>query len=310
MIPDHVKEFMSSTLMSHTASRDAQLQPYIIRGFGVKAHPNQTTVTFYIAELHSEQMIENFEKNGRVALTVSEPLSFEAYQLKGKFISWRRNNKQDDQFVDEYQTQIYEKVTKMGIPEEIFTKWNIWMYKPCVAITFDVEEVFGQTPRPETGELISEKGSAYQGYERGLEPQMVRKINQMQSIPDELQPALQGFVPGTVGTCSLDAEPNVTFITQAYYVDEHHIALSRQFFNKTAKNVTENPKAHIQVFHPETGEDWRLVAEYERSEPEGDLFDSMEMQLEAIASTTGMTDVFNLLSADIYAVISIERCNR
>ncbi len=132
----------------------------------------------------------------------------------------------------------------------------------------------------------------------------------MDSIPDELQPALQGAVPGTVATCSLDGEPNATYIAQAYYVDEHHIALSRQFFKKTARNIAENPKAYIQIVHPETGEDWRLVIEYVRSETEGELFDRMKMQIEAIASMTGMTDVFRLLSTDIHKVISIERCNR
>jgi hypothetical protein len=132
----------------------------------------------------------------------------------------------------------------------------------------------------------------------------------MQSIPEELIPALQGTIPSTLATCSLDGEPNVAFLHQVYQVDEHHIALSRQFFNKTIQNMTENPQVHITVAHPETGEDWRLVAEYVRSETEGDLFDEMTMQLEAIASMEGMTDVYHLLSADVCKVISIERCNR
>ncbi len=132
----------------------------------------------------------------------------------------------------------------------------------------------------------------------------------MQIIPDELQPALQGALPGTVATCSLDGEPNATYFAQAYYVDEHHIALSRQFFNKTTHNLAKNPKAYVQLVHPETGEDWRLVVEYVGSETEGELFDRMKMQIEAIASMSGMTDVFRLLSTDIHKVISIKRCNR
>ena len=132
----------------------------------------------------------------------------------------------------------------------------------------------------------------------------------MQRIPDELQPALQGALPGTVATCSLDGEPNATYFAQAYYVDEHHIAFSRQFINETAHNIAENPKVHVQVAHPETGADWRSVIEYVRSETEGEFFDRMKMQIEAIASMSGMTDVFRLLSTDIHKVISIKRCNR
>ncbi len=72
----------------------------------------------------------------------------------------------------------------------------------------------------------------------------------------------------------------------------------------------ENSQAEVLAAHPETGEDWRLVVEYIRSETEGELFEEMEMQLEAIASTEGMTDVFRLLSADVCKIVSIERCNR
>ncbi len=132
----------------------------------------------------------------------------------------------------------------------------------------------------------------------------------MQRIPEAMQPALQGAIPSTLATCSLGGEPNLAFLHQVFPVDEFHVALSRQFFNKTIQNMKENPQISIQVSHPGTGEDWRFAAEYVRSETEGELFDNMAMQLEAIASAEGMSDVYRLLSADVCKIISIERCNR
>ncbi len=131
----------------------------------------------------------------------------------------------------------------------------------------------------------------------------------MESIPEELIPALQGVIPSTLTTCSLEGEPNLAFLHEVYQVDEFHVALSRQFFNKTIRNMKENPQVNIQVCQPGTGEDWRLVAEHVRSETEGTLFENMEMQLDAIATTEGMTDVCRLLSADVCRIISIERCS-
>ncbi len=157
MIPDQVKECISGTAMSVTASRDAQFRPSHVRAFGVNVHPNQVTVTYYIAELRSEQMIANFENNGRVALTIANPLDNDCYQLKGKFVSWRQNDEQDDQFMDEHQTRLYGVLKQMGMPEELIANWNLWICKPGIAITFDVEMVFGQAPRPDTGKLISEE---------------------------------------------------------------------------------------------------------------------------------------------------------
>ena len=52
-----------------------------------------------------------------------------------------------------------------------------------------------------------------------------------------------------------------------------------------------------------------LEIEFVRSETEGDLFDDMDMKLQAIASMSGMEDVFELKAADIYKVQNIKDIN-
>jgi hypothetical protein len=123
-------------------------------------------------------------------------------------------------------------------------------------------------------------------------------------LPDEIKPAMQGVIPSHVVTCALDGTPNITVVSQVYYVDPDHVALSYQFFNKTIKNIRENPYAVAWVINPETWETWDLDIAYERSETSGPVFDAMDMQIEAIASMTGMKGIFKLRAADIYRVIS------
>ena len=126
-------------------------------------------------------------------------------------------------------------------------------------------------------------------------------------LPDEIKPAMQGVIPCHIVTCSLDGTPNATTISQVYYVGPDHVALSHQFFNKTVKNVRENPHAVVSVISPETLESWDLEMEFERSETSGPVFDAMDMQIEAIASMTGMKGIFKLKAADIYRVKSAKR---
>ncbi len=129
----------------------------------------------------------------------------------------------------------------------------------------------------------------------------------MSIITDELKAAMQGIIPSTLVTCSKIGIPNINYISQVYYVDDTHVALSHQFFSKSIRNIDENPQAVVSIVHPEDFQMWKLELVFSHKETEGDLFDQMCMQLEAIASMTGMEDVFHLLSAYIFTVLRIEK---
>ena len=126
-------------------------------------------------------------------------------------------------------------------------------------------------------------------------------------LPNEIRPVLDNGIPAVMVTCSADGVPNTTVISQVYYVDDTHVALSFQFFSKTIRNVRENPRAHVTVNDIHGLAAWLLELEFEHSETEGPIFDAMDMQIEAIASMTGMSGIFKLRAADIYRVISVEK---
>jgi predicted pyridoxine 5'-phosphate oxidase superfamily flavin-nucleotide-binding protein len=125
-------------------------------------------------------------------------------------------------------------------------------------------------------------------------------------IGESLIPSLQGVIPAVIATSSANGSPNVTYISQVFYVDERHVALSQQFFNKTIRNIRENPVACVVVTCPITFKGHKLLLKFKESRTDGEVFDSMQMQLEAIAGAQGMVGTFQLKAADIYEVLSIE----
>ena len=124
-------------------------------------------------------------------------------------------------------------------------------------------------------------------------------------LPDEIREVMDNGIPVVLATCSAEGEPNVSIVSEVYYVDPGHVALSFQFFSKTIRNVRENPHATILIHDHTKNRRWILRVEYDRSETEGPIFDHMDMQIEAIASATGMAGIFKLRAADIYRVVEV-----
>jgi uncharacterized protein YigA (DUF484 family) len=132
-------------------------------------------------------------------------------------------------------------------------------------------------------------------------------MNGTAPLLEDLWACFQGVVPAALSTCAVDGTPNITFISQVHYVDSRHLAISFQFFNKTHRNVRENPFACAVVLDPRTLHAYRFHLRFDHSESTGPLFESMSLQLQAVASYSGMSDVFRLLAADVYEVLGVER---
>ncbi|HEX8029616.1 MAG TPA: GAF domain-containing protein [Vicinamibacterales bacterium] len=124
---------------------------------------------------------------------------------------------------------------------------------------------------------------------------------------EQLTSCFQGILPAMFFTCSKDGTPNAAFLSHVDYVDPTHVALSFQFFNKSRRNIAENPYALVRVIDPDNNQGWALRLKFERSETSGPIFDRMFLRIEAIASYVGLKGIFKLKAADIYLVESVEQ---
>src|SRR5437660_11926446 len=91
----------------------------------------------------------------------------------------------------------------------------------------------------------------------------------------DLSACFEGAIPAVVATASADGTPNVTYLSRVRMVDAERVALSNQFFSKTARNLAENPRASMLLIDPTTYDQYRLTLAYERTERRGPVFEQL-----------------------------------
>ncbi|MDH5622038.1 MAG: GAF domain-containing protein, partial [Gammaproteobacteria bacterium] len=118
--------------------------------------------------------------------------------------------------------------------------------------------------------------------------------------------ALEGIAASMLCTCDDEGMPNASMISQVHWVDDDHVALSYQFFNKTRTNLLATRMASVLVNDPVTLAFYRLDLDYVETRTSGPLFETMKAKLAGIASHHGLEKVFRLLGSDVFRVVRID----
>jgi hypothetical protein len=124
---------------------------------------------------------------------------------------------------------------------------------------------------------------------------------------EQIDECFQGAIPSIIASCAADGTPNVTLISIVHRLDDTHVAVSRQFFNKTIANMLSNPRAQLCVCEPSSGRTFRLNVVFEHTETEGPLFERVKTTLDAVASHEGMAAVFKLAAVDVCRVVAVQK---
>jgi Pyridoxamine 5'-phosphate oxidase len=122
-----------------------------------------------------------------------------------------------------------------------------------------------------------------------------------------MEGCFDGAVPPVIATCSKDGVPHITYLSQLNLVDEEHVALSNQFWNRTTANLLGNPRASVLVTDSQTYQTYRLALSFERRDTDGPIFERLRVSIDAIAKMMGMEEIFSLRSADVYQVLICDR---
>lgn len=125
--------------------------------------------------------------------------------------------------------------------------------------------------------------------------------------PNSFKNAFLGIIPSTILTASSDGTPNVAYLSQVYLLNDSQVGLTTQFFNKTKKNLIENPNCTLRVYDPDNFCAYEIESRYNRTESEGPVFTQLAKKFDAIADYSGASHFFKLQAIEILDIVNIEK---
>ncbi len=131
----------------------------------------------------------------------------------------------------------------------------------------------------------------------------MNELVELESIRDCLEPGL----PAPLASCAPDGTPHISYIQQVQYLDSERVSTSRQVFNRALHTLPDSPFSQALVVCARTGEQYRLELQYLHTDTNGEAFEAMRANLDAIASQLRIGPAFRLRGLDVHRV---RRCTR
>ncbi|MBY5591640.1 GAF domain-containing protein [Rhizobium leguminosarum] len=122
----------------------------------------------------------------------------------------------------------------------------------------------------------------------------------------DLEACFEGVIPSIISTADADGLPNISYLSHVAMVDDRHVALSNQFFAKTAANIRLNPHAMLLLVDARNSAQFRLQLVFAHTLEAGPLFEHISLQIDASSAQVGMAGIMKLRNLDVFRVVSIE----
>ena len=144
-----IVDFVESGVSILVGTRNAQLRPIGTRAMGARTKGDR--VTIFVPTITSERTLANLRDNGAIAVTFTRPSDHLSIQLKGRFVSSREASAEDLLLQQQYRAAFMEQLYVVGVARAASKQYA---YTPAIAIDFDVDSVFQQTPGPGAGACL------------------------------------------------------------------------------------------------------------------------------------------------------------
>lgn len=146
-IDDNLKTFIESGVATIVGTGDESGRPTVAFGWAPRV-AGPTIFEFFLDTARADATLSNLRANGRIAVTLAHPVSYQSVQFKGRFIEAGETTQADTAWVQQQREAFVTTTSLIGDPPGVIQK--MWM-EDTIRVAFAVERAFDQTPGPEAG---------------------------------------------------------------------------------------------------------------------------------------------------------------
>ena len=146
-----VVEFIHGGVAVGVSTRDDDLKPAFARAWGPEVSADGGSLRLCVAAAGT-RVRANLERNGAVAVGFSPPTIARAVQVKGVVSELGEPEPADLERVERHVGSFVAEAERIGAPAELAQR--MFAGTGLVAVEFQIDEVFDQTPGPTAGRRL------------------------------------------------------------------------------------------------------------------------------------------------------------
>lgn len=153
-LPDDLLAMMARGVSVIVGSRDTSMRPSVMRAVGSDVSADGCRITVYLARSQSRQLLQDIAATGEVAAVFSQPATHRTVQVKARSARVRPAEEADRAVLARYLASMEHEIARVGYAPEM-TRAMLWhRLEDVVAVTFEPEQAFDQTPGPRAGNKV------------------------------------------------------------------------------------------------------------------------------------------------------------
>jgi len=145
MITEELVEHFNGPMSTSIGTCNLDGIPNFARVWGVQIDDERKKMTIFLPEVVGKVAIVNLKENPKIAYNIADMANFQTRQYKGTVIEIRTATHEEFEIADEMCKNGLVPVGEFfGVDQA--NAWKNYIKTPLFAITFEVEEIYNQTP--------------------------------------------------------------------------------------------------------------------------------------------------------------------